>query len=160
MRRSMPWLWAAVAVAVFATIASRGTAGELITPVVLTPKAVPHTADQRSEGLWRPARPPCALYHPGHGRSAHGILGRRTSRGPQARRGDRADHRFAQGKGEHVVTLRAKNALGTAAQWRIVVCAHIALTPPMGWNSWNCFADYGRRREGGVRPPTPWSPAA
>ncbi len=44
-------------------------------------------------------------------------------------------------KGEHVVTLRAKNAVGTAERkWRIVVGQQIALTPPMGWNSWNCFA--------------------
>jgi alpha-galactosidase len=39
------------------------------------------------------------------------------------------------------VTLRAKNALGTAEKkFRIVVGSQIALTPPMGWNSWNCFA--------------------
>ena len=44
-------------------------------------------------------------------------------------------------KGETVVTLVAKNALGTAdKKFRIVVGDRIALTPPMGWNSWNCFA--------------------
>jgi len=43
--------------------------------------------------------------------------------------------------GEFLVTLRAKNALGTAGKkFRIVVGDQIALTPPMGWNSWNCFA--------------------
>jgi len=44
-------------------------------------------------------------------------------------------------KGEHAVTLTAKNAKGSAAKkFRIVVGDRIALTPPMGWNSWNCWA--------------------
>ncbi|MGA2279544.1 MAG: putative Ig domain-containing protein [Verrucomicrobiota bacterium] len=44
-------------------------------------------------------------------------------------------------KGETVVTLVARNALGTAEKkFRIVCGDQIALTPPMGWNSWNCFA--------------------
>ena len=44
-------------------------------------------------------------------------------------------------KGEFIVTLRAKNSLGMAEKkFRIVVGDQIALTPPMGWNSWNCFA--------------------
>lgn len=44
-------------------------------------------------------------------------------------------------KGEFAVTLRAKNSLGTAEKkFRIVCGDRIALTPPMGWNSWNCFA--------------------
>jgi alpha-galactosidase len=43
--------------------------------------------------------------------------------------------------GTCVVTLRAQNALGAAEKkFRIVVGDQIALTPPMGWNSWNCFA--------------------
>jgi alpha-galactosidase len=43
--------------------------------------------------------------------------------------------------GEFVVILHADNSLGTAEEkFRIVVGDQIALTPPMGWNSWNCFA--------------------
>ncbi len=43
--------------------------------------------------------------------------------------------------GEYDVTLRAKNALGSAKhKFKIMVGDKIALTPPMGWNSWNCFA--------------------
>ena len=39
------------------------------------------------------------------------------------------------------VTLHATNGKGTAsAPFRIVVGEKIALTPPMGWNSWNCWA--------------------
>jgi alpha-galactosidase len=39
------------------------------------------------------------------------------------------------------VVLRARNALGNAEKrFRIVVGDRIALTPPMGWNSWNCWA--------------------
>jgi alpha-galactosidase len=43
--------------------------------------------------------------------------------------------------GEFIVTLAAKNSLGAAEKkFRIVCGDQIALTPPMGWNSWNCFA--------------------
>jgi alpha-galactosidase len=43
--------------------------------------------------------------------------------------------------GEFNVVLHAKNSLGAAEKkFRIVVGETIALTPPMGWNSWNCWA--------------------
>jgi len=43
--------------------------------------------------------------------------------------------------GEFTVTLGARNSLGAAEkQFRIVCGSQFALTPPMGWNSWNCFA--------------------
>lgn len=42
--------------------------------------------------------------------------------------------------GEYVVRLTATNALGSYDRTlRIVVGDRIALTPPMGWNSWNCW---------------------
>ena len=45
-----------------------------------------------------------------------------------------------KGPGEHVVTLRAKNSKGTSTRkFKIVVGETIALTPPMGWNSWNAY---------------------
>ena len=44
-------------------------------------------------------------------------------------------------EGTYEVTLRAENFLGSAKRTlTIVVGDQIALTPPMGWNSWNCFA--------------------
>jgi len=44
-------------------------------------------------------------------------------------------------KGEFTVTLRAKNLLGATEKKFSIVCGdQMALTPPMGWNSWNCFA--------------------
>ncbi len=44
--------------------------------------------------------------------------------------------------GEYTVTLGAKNSLGTdTREFRIVVGDQIALTPPMGWSSWNCWGD-------------------
>jgi alpha-galactosidase len=44
-------------------------------------------------------------------------------------------------KGTSVVTLRAQNARGAAERALKIICGDtIALTPPMGWNSWNCFA--------------------
>jgi len=45
-------------------------------------------------------------------------------------------------KGEYLVTLKAKNSAGEAQRTlRIAVGDQIALTPPMGWNSWNCWGD-------------------
>lgn len=44
-------------------------------------------------------------------------------------------------KGEYTITLHATNSLGTTGRKLRIVCGdRIALTPPMGWNSWNCFA--------------------
>jgi alpha-galactosidase len=42
--------------------------------------------------------------------------------------------------GVHHLTLRAQNHLGKAKRLLKIVCGGtIALTPPLGWNSWNCF---------------------
>jgi alpha-galactosidase len=42
--------------------------------------------------------------------------------------------------GTHTVTLGATNDRGTASQkLRLEVGERIALTPPLGWNSWNCW---------------------
>ena len=44
-------------------------------------------------------------------------------------------------RGEYPVVLRASNSLGAAQKkFRIAVGDRICLTPPMGWNSWNCWA--------------------
>ncbi|HTK83204.1 MAG TPA: NPCBM/NEW2 domain-containing protein [Bacteroidota bacterium] len=44
-------------------------------------------------------------------------------------------------RGEYNVTLKARNASGEGQQrLRISVGDTICLTPPMGWNSWNCWA--------------------
>src|SRR5439155_2182069 len=43
--------------------------------------------------------------------------------------------------GEFVVNLRASNDKGSDEKnLKIVIGDTIALTPPMGWNSWNCWA--------------------
>ena len=43
-------------------------------------------------------------------------------------------------RGKYIVTLKARNALGEAErEFRIIVGDKLALTPPMGWNSWYCF---------------------
>ena len=42
--------------------------------------------------------------------------------------------------GEFDATLHAKNARGEASKgFKIKIGEEIALTPPMGWNSWNCW---------------------
>ena len=46
-----------------------------------------------------------------------------------------------QKRGEYIVILSAKNDLGQdQCNFKIVCGDAVALTPPMGWNSWNCFA--------------------
>lgn len=43
--------------------------------------------------------------------------------------------------GKYLCTIKAENSKGTAKrEFTIVIGNQIALTPPMGWNSWNCFA--------------------
>ena len=45
-------------------------------------------------------------------------------------------------EGQYIVTLHAKNDFGAAERkLRIVAGPNICLTPPMGWNSWNCWAE-------------------
>jgi alpha-galactosidase len=51
---------------------------------------------------------------------------------------------FLSGKsdkpGEYKITLHAKNSKGHAdSKFKLVVGDTIALTPQLGWNSWNCF---------------------
>lgn len=43
--------------------------------------------------------------------------------------------------GDYIITFTAENRAGSASRaFRLAVGDAIALTPPMGWNSWNCFA--------------------
>jgi alpha-galactosidase len=45
-----------------------------------------------------------------------------------------------QGKGRYLARLRARNRAGIAEkEFTIVSGDEIALTPPLGWNSWNCW---------------------
>ncbi len=45
--------------------------------------------------------------------------------------------------GTYTVTLTAENAKGRAQrEWRLVIGERIALTPPMGWNSWHIYAKH------------------
>lgn len=45
-------------------------------------------------------------------------------------------------KANHIVTITAKNKFGKATyELLIKIGDTLALTPPMGWNSWNTFAD-------------------
>lgn len=40
------------------------------------------------------------------------------------------------------MTLKAVNSIGTVERdFKIVIGDKIALTPPMGWNSWNCWGN-------------------
>jgi alpha-galactosidase len=52
--------------------------------------------------------------------------------------------------GQHVVTLTAENAAGKAQRELRIVCGdRLALTPPLGWNSWNAggpFVDVAKVR--------------
>lgn len=42
--------------------------------------------------------------------------------------------------GEYKTTLKVKNSKGDASkELRIIIGKKMALTPPMGWNSWNCW---------------------
>lgn len=65
---------------------------------------------------------------------------------PKGLRLDEKSGRFSgsiETPGTYVLTIYAKNELGTAGrEFRIVVGEKLALTPPMGWNSWNGWGDF------------------
>lgn len=47
---------------------------------------------------------------------------------------------YLKSKGSHLVTVKAKNQLGDATRTLRIECGNtLALTPPMGWNSWHCW---------------------
>ncbi|HTY57398.1 MAG TPA: putative Ig domain-containing protein, partial [Bacteroidota bacterium] len=112
-----------------------------VTPVVLTPRhsALPRINGARVFGA-RPGHPflftiPVTGTRPVRF-EADGL--------PAGLALDRATGRITgtlESKGTHHVTLRAVNAAGsTERSFTIVAGDQIALTPPLGWNSWNCFA--------------------
>ena len=44
--------------------------------------------------------------------------------------------------GTYNVTLKAENSLGSSEkEFRIIIGDRAALTPPLGWNSWNCWGN-------------------
>ena len=119
--------------------------------VILTPKPGPQPQinGPRAYGA-RPGRPflyriPCTGLRPTHftaaglpeGLQLDAVTGIITGRVPQDR-------------GEWTVTLGAKNEHGTCARpLKIVVGDTLALTPPMGWNSW--YIHYNRVTEQHMR---------
>jgi len=45
-----------------------------------------------------------------------------------------------QDSGTFTVTVTAQNAAGSdTCEWKLVIGDALALTPPMGWNTWNVF---------------------
>ena len=46
----------------------------------------------------------------------------------------------APAKGEYVIKITAKNESGSAkSDFKIITGKELVLTPPLGWNSWNCW---------------------
>src|SRR5436190_22082491 len=118
------------------TIAYSVPCGEILTP---KPPAIPRINGARIFGA-RPGRPflftipatgdePITYSAEGlpEGLTLDSKLGRIGGTTPKA--------------GEYKVTLTATNALGKDSKPLLIkVGEQLALTPPMGWNSWNCFA--------------------
>ena len=65
---------------------------------------------------------------------------------PKGLKLDKSSGRFygsVETPGTYVVTIYVKNELGTDERdFRIIVGEKLALTPPMGWNSWNGWGDF------------------
>ena len=54
----------------------------------------------------------------------------------------------AKKEGTYIVKLTASNSKGSYERdFKIVIGDKIALTPPMGWNSWNCWGNSVTRRK-------------
>ena len=109
--------------------------------------ARPRAEDQRAQGLCLRPKTSVPLSHSRHGPAADAVF---TAEGLPAGLALDADSGIIRGaiaeKGEYRVTLRAKNAQGQAERPLKIVCGDtLALTPPMGWNSW--YIHYNRVTE-------------
>ncbi|HUE36493.1 MAG TPA: putative Ig domain-containing protein, partial [Candidatus Acidoferrum sp.] len=111
------------------------------TPEIRTPPA-PHTPRINGPDVFgvRPGHP--FLYHipvTGDRPMAYSVDGLPDGLQVEAASGDITG--TLENNGDYTVTLHAKNALGEdRKKLKIVVGETIALTPPMGWNSWNHYA--------------------
>ena len=101
----------------------------------------PQAADQRRQNLRRAARLAVHVHHRRDGQPAHRFRRRQSAGRPGTRLRNWANHRRHLEKAKPSSRLQATNELGVAQRKLKIVCGpQLALTPPMGWNSWNCFA--------------------
>ncbi len=108
--------------------------------------------NQRPHNLWRAPRPSVSLPHSLHRRAAHSFRRTRVCRLRSASIPPPASspERLRTKPGIYPVTLLASNASGKSSRlFRIVVGDTLALTPPMGWNTW--YSDYGNPTAAKVR---------
>ena len=88
------------------------------------------------------ARAAVSVHRAGDRRSADDICGRGLAGGASDRFVHRPDHRHGE-RAERVPGNAAsdeRQGHGREKPLKIVIGDKIALTPPMGWNSWNCWA--------------------
>ena len=128
----------------FTVVGAKPTTGESLAPrvepVVLTPKA-PATPRVNGPAVFG-VRPGSAFLYtiPASGNRPMSFAVKNLPAGLTLdEKTGRITGQLAE-KGEHRVTLVATNALGTAEKPFKIVCGdQIALTPPMGWNSWTIY---------------------
>jgi alpha-galactosidase len=137
---------------VIATILLLATAGAALGegPVLLTPKAgpAPHINGPRVYGC-RPGR--TVLYRiPATGTRPMTFTAEGLPGGLKLDAASGIISGAIAQRGEFRVTLRAKNDAGNDARpWKVVCGETLALTPPMGWNSW--YIHYHRVTEQHLR---------
>lgn len=139
VRLTAVFFTAAVFISTFASAQdTSSTAND--SPEIRTPPA-PHTPRINGPDVFgvRPGHP--FLYHiPVTGDRPMAYL---VDRLPDGLRVDAASRNIIgtlENDGDYTITLHAKNALGEdAKKFKIVVGETIALTPAMGWNSWNHY---------------------
>jgi alpha-galactosidase len=151
-----PWCMSILAVALLvpgsgAALADNAARSAEEEKVVLTPKPGPQPKINGPKVYGaRPGRPflyriPCTGARPIQFTAANLPQGLRLDPGTGIITG-----RLLQERGETVVTLGAKNEHGTDQRtFKIVVGDTLALTPPMGWNSW--YIHYNRVTEQHMR---------
>jgi alpha-galactosidase len=138
---SAPMVALAVSVVLFAASASAADSATNAAPEIRTPPA-PHTPRINGPEIFgvRPDHP--FLYHiPATGDRPMEFSADKLPAGLtlDSRTGDLAGSLSKTGR--YKVTLHAKNSLGAGdKKFQIVVGETIALTPAMGWNSWNHYA--------------------
>ncbi len=128
----------------FEVVGEKPTAGEAklakVEPYILTPKA-PETPRINGTSVYgvRPGSP-VLFAIPATGKRPMSFAAKNLPAGLSV--DEKTGHITGKiaAKGDYTVTLVAKNSLGTnEKKFRFVCGDQIALTPPMGWNSWTVY---------------------
>jgi alpha-galactosidase len=118
----------------------RATARAIVPPVILTPKPSPQPRINGAEVFGARPGSPIQIYVPVTGEKPLEIVVENLPTGLEFDPQTRLITGTLEALGSHEIFIRASNKHGQAGErWRLEIGDTLALTPPMGWNSWNVW---------------------